>query len=125
MLRKITKIILIVVAVGLSVYDIVPYMNPQRGDTISEVIMFYGTRCLTLPLALGVLMGHFFVPVKDNAKQCPYILINLALIGILSDITINMVNNMRYLVIIYSYPIIWLLIGIPIGAMFWQQKRED
>jgi len=119
MLRKITKIILIVVALGLIVWDIVPFMNPERGDTISEVIMFYGLRCLTLPLVIGVLMGHFFVPVKEKAIQKPFILVTLAVISLIGDVILHVTNNEH----IYMYPIIWVLIGIPIGAMFWQQRR--
>lgn len=116
MLRKITKILLLVTAIVWIAYDIVPFLNPERGDTISEVICYYGSRYSTLPLVFGVLMGHFFCPVKEGAKQYPLALISIAVLAIIRDT-------------LFSYPvdvspILWLLLGIPLGAILWQQNRS-
>jgi len=119
MLRKITKIILVVMSLGLIIYDFIPFFNPERGDTISEVICYYGLRSLTFPLVFGVLCGHFFLPVKETPKQFPKLLIGIGLFSIMCDVLIHAASMEAML----QYPIIPLVIGIPIGGFLWQQRR--
>lgn len=117
---KTTKILLLVVSLGLIGYDFIPFLNPTRGDTISEVICYYGLRCLTLPFVLGTLMGHFFLPTKEKAKQYPEILLALLGLSVSMDITFHLLNQ-NYM---FTLPIIPLLLGVPIGGIFWQQNRS-
>ena len=55
-LRTITKTICIGVAVLLICYDVIPFLAPERGDTISEVIAKWGLKFFSLPFAFGVLL---------------------------------------------------------------------
>ena len=121
--RPVTKIILIVTAVFWAVYDVFPFLNPERGDTISEVILFYALRSLFLPYAFGVLCGHFFFP-RDGAKQRPIILVPLSLV-ILSYDVIAHSFNVSVMESLQTYPYVPLLIGIPIGAILWPQSKSD
>jgi hypothetical protein len=122
-LRTLTKIILIVVGVGLALYDVIPFMNPEKGDTISEVIAYYALRSLFLPMLFGVLAGHFFVP-RDGADQKPLVLVGIAL-ALLAYDTIAAVYNVPFMQMSQTHPICPFLIGIPVGALLWPQGRED
>lgn len=53
--------ILIAVAVVLIGWDIYVAINDERGDTISEILLWVGEHPI-LPFAFGVLMGHLFWP---------------------------------------------------------------
>jgi len=119
MLRKITKALLLITAITWIVWDFVPFFDPTPGDTISEVICYYALRCITLPFVFGVLVGHFFMPVSENAEQYPKSLITLLVLTIGIDILIYKINMIG----VFHYPIIWVLTGIGVGAALWQQRR--
>jgi len=121
--RKITKILLVVVAVTLIVYDFFPFFNPDRGDTISEVILYYSLHLFSLPLAFGVLCGHFFFP-RDGVKPKPYVTLPIAAMSITIDVLTH-TYNVEILEKAQTYPFIWFLVGIPVGALFWTQSKED
>jgi len=122
-LRTVTKIIMVVVGVGLAAYDFIPFLNPERGDTISEVMLYYALRSFTLPLACGVLSGHFFFP-RDNGSQYPKALISIGIVGVVTDV-ITHVFDIAPLLSAQHMPGIPFLIGIPIGAFLWSQSKSD
>lgn len=62
MTRQTTIVILVVVTVGLIVWDIYAGTNRERRDTISVVILGYAKRWTIIPFALGVVMGHLLWP---------------------------------------------------------------
>lgn len=64
MSRKITIGIILGVTAILIGWDIFVAVNPPQGDTISEIIQEFATKHPVIPFAFGVLMGHFFWPVK-------------------------------------------------------------
>lgn len=121
--RKVTKIILVVAAMGLILYDFIPFLDPTRGDTISEVIMYYALRLFTLPFGFGVLCGHFFWPWDDHYPQ-PKILIPVAVLLLVLDVAAH-TCSIGFLLTVQSYPIIWFVSGVPFGHCFWPQQRED
>jgi hypothetical protein len=89
--RKVTKILLVTVAVVLIVYDFFPFFAKERGDTISEVILYYALRCFSLPYTFGVLAGHFFLP-RDGYCPQPRILLPLAALVIGIDVLSYVLN---------------------------------
>ena len=111
-LEAISKILVIVTGIIWAVYDILPFMTKKRGDTISEVIAVWGSKFLTLPLAFGTLMGHFFW-VNPGAVPSPTVLASLLLSSIAYDIINARTSETKIPAIIP------LLIGIPIGHYFW------
>jgi len=117
---KTTKILLLVVSIGLIGYDFVPFLSPERGDTISEVICYYGLRSISLPMVFGVLMGHFFMPVLEGAKQYPKALITIAIAAVSADVS-SYTWGFEF---IHTYPVLWFMLGLPIGALLWQQNRS-
>ena len=123
MVKRITGIILIVTAAVWAAWDVVPFYTPARGDTISEMILYYALRLFSLPLTFGVLCGHFFFP-RDGAKQHPKILIPLGLVVIACDVVAH-VCNVGALQFAQSYPAIPFIIGVPVGLLLWPQSKSD
>lgn len=121
--RPITKILLITTAVVWAVYDVFPFLNPDRGDTISEVILYYALRSLFIPYAFGVLSGHFFFP-RDGACQKPRILVPLSLAVLSYDVAAH-VFDVPCMLCSQSYPYVPFLVGIPLGTLLWPQSRSD
>lgn len=122
-LETVTKIILIVVGVFLIAYDFVPFHNPERGDTISEVLLLWSLHCFTLPYGIGLLCGHFFLP-KDGCRPKPGVLLSVGGLVILLD-AITWGFDVRVLMTLQSYPFIAFVVGIPVGSIFWTQSRSD
>lgn len=58
--RHITIVILWIVAIGLTLWDLYAFRTPVRGDTISEVIRERSAEWLIIPFAAGMLCGHLF-----------------------------------------------------------------
>jgi hypothetical protein len=121
--RPVTKILLVTTALVWAVYDVFPFLNPERGDTISEVILYYALRSLFIPYAFGVLCGHFFFP-RDGAKQKPKILIPLSLFVLMYDVIAH-VFDVSFMIGSQSYPYVPFLVGIPLGTLLWPQSRSD
>lgn len=121
--RKITKILLIVMSLTLIIYDFFPFYTPVRGDTISEVVLYYSLRLFTIPFAFGTLSGHFFFP-RNNTKPSPKVLLPVGFFVIILD-TLTHVLSIEFLEKAQTYPFIWFLIGIPFGVIFWPQTKED
>lgn len=123
-LRTITKIICISVAIFLIGYDIIPFLNPGRGDTISEVIASWGLKFFTLPFVFGALCGHFFL-LRDNANPPnPYVLLPLIIIVVALD-AVGSIWNINVLMFIKQHPFIPLFVGIPAGSWLWPQSKSD
>lgn len=124
--RRITKWLLVIIAAVLIIYDIFPFIDQTRRDTISEVILEYGLHLFTLPFAFGVLVGHFFWPWEGHYPK-PKILFPLAALSIGLDIIAHCTDGIASNVLQYAqtYPIIVCLIGIPLGHFFWPQQKSD
>lgn len=121
--RPVTIGILIATAVIWALYDVIPFLDPARGDTISEVILYYALRSLFIPYAFGVLCGHFFFP-RDGAEQHPRILVPLSLAVLIYDVVAH-VFNVPVMLSLQAYPFVPFLVGIPIGTWLWPQSRSD
>ena len=51
----------VLVAVGGSLYDIIPATNAVSGDTLSEVARYAGVRFPVVPYSVSLLVGHFWM----------------------------------------------------------------
>lgn len=122
-LRHVTMLIIVLVALFLAFYDVIPFKDPGRGDTISEIILFWALRCFSLPYTFGVLAGHFFIP-RDGGKPRPIVLITLLALIIVLDV-VTRVCNIGQLLDAQKIPFIAFAVGVPIGPLFWPQQRKD
>ena len=122
-LRTITKTICIGVAVLLICYDVIPFLAPERGDTISEVIAKWGLKFFSLPFAFGVLVGHFFF-LRDGTAPQPRVLLPLAAVMIALDAASSL-WGVPVLGWLKLHPAVMLLAGIPVGLWFWPQTKSD
>lgn len=62
--RKATVWIIIGVVVALILWDIFVAVEPEDGDTISEVVLGWARRSPAIPFAVGFLCGHLFWPQR-------------------------------------------------------------
>lgn len=122
-LETITKLVMVIVGIGLIAYDVIPFLNPKRGDTISEVLLYYSLRSVTIPFACGVLSGHFFFP-RDGGTQYPKFLFSLAFVLILADCMAHWFG-VSWFLRLQETPGAPFLIGIPVGAFMWTQSKSD
>lgn len=118
-----TKILLVVVGLGLVLYDFLPFLDPARHDTISEVVAEYSLRLFTLPMVFGALMGHFFF-LRDGTRPKPYITLPVLALFIAADVA-TYLTGLQALEWARSYPAAWFIVGIPLGALFWPQTKSD
>ncbi len=58
--------VLAVVALVLIAWDVYAYLTPEPDDTISEVLASASAHPI-IPVAFGVLIGHWFWPQKVGA----------------------------------------------------------
>lgn len=70
--KRVTMWVVFVVAAILLSWDLYVWLTPPDEDTISEVIARWSEEWTVIPFTFGVLMGHFFWPVKRAWKEaCP------------------------------------------------------
>lgn len=62
--RKATVWIIIGTVVALILWDIFVAVEPEDGDTISEVVLGWARRSPAIPFAVGFLCGHLFWPQR-------------------------------------------------------------
>ena len=127
--RLATIIALLVIIGGLIIYDIFLAANKVDGDTISEITAHYAKRSVFLPIALGVLIGHFLWPSLWLAPGW----LTLLVIGTFGSLTLGfdiyeavrggLANlTVQTIPLIRQYPIIIFSIGVFIGRFFWPQS---
>ena len=123
---KMTKYAMFIILALIVGYDVVVAYNPWRGDTISEVTLGAALRSLTIPAAWGIITGHLFWP----GKKRPPVWSVLTFFGIVLsfciplDILVWKGLRWQWLMFIHAYPIMTVLVFIPLGRVFWQQARQ-
>jgi len=60
-ITKLTKLFIVGITLFIIAYDVFAYLY-GHDSTISQVIYSWSIKFPLLPLAVGVLMGHFFWP---------------------------------------------------------------
>ena len=118
----VTWIIILITVIQLIVWDIFVATNKYAGDTISEIIQSYAFKYTFVPLAFGILAGHFFWPGESIFPwwQKIIILVFLGSSTILVDVYQPCMFN-SILKLLHTYPIILFLISIPLGRIIWPQ----
>lgn len=123
-----TRILLIVLAVGLIVYDIVVATNRQTGDTISEVIQYWSMCHPIFAYAYGILGGHFFWPGPSLLTahitnwQALAITLGTGVVIALLDL-IHLKTGWWVVDFMEKWPITVMLLAVPIGHICWAQAR--
>lgn len=69
MTRTITISVIVATTIIITAYDILVYIEPTRGDTISEVLLWYAYNHPVIPWMWGGLAGHLFWPMKTYGRR--------------------------------------------------------
>lgn len=114
--KRVTVGLLIAVIAALIGWDIYVASNGVRGDTISEITLAFSRKVITLPLALGVVVGHLLWPTTKPRPgwMSASILVAVGVIGIVVDV----VGHSQVM------PALPFAIGALIGHFGWGQREE-
>ena len=114
--KRVTVGLLIAVTAGLIGWDIYVAANEPRGDTISEIILATSRIYSSLPVALGVVVGHLLWPSPRPAKPWTTVSILSAVAAIV--IMLDVVGHPSVM------PAIPFAIGALIGHFGWGQRES-
>jgi hypothetical protein len=64
-MRRVTTWLLGAAIGGLAIYDLVPFIRKDSGDTVSEVLRDVSRSHPILAFALGAVVGHALWPIKE------------------------------------------------------------
>jgi hypothetical protein len=110
-----TKIFMLSIGVIIVIVDSILALNGIKGDTISEVALFYGIKSGFVPGGLGYVLGHLFWPRKYKVPFVASIFFAIAYASLA-----HLLQSHFHIV-----PIIWVVIGIVIGSLLWPQERKQ
>lgn len=123
-----TIVALLSIVAGLIFYDICLAANKVSGDTISEITAHYAKRSLFLPIALGILIGHFLWPSSWVVSGWITLSSLLVLGGTALGLDLYEVfrggiydYTMRTIPFLRQFPILIFTIGVFIGRLIWPQ----
>lgn len=126
--RIITIIALLAIIGGLAFYDVYLASNKTTGDTISEITAHYAKRSLFLPIALGVLIGHFLWPSTLLVSGWITLFSLIVVGGVALGFDLYEVFKggfydftMRTIPFLRQFPIIIFTAGVFIGRFIWPQ----
>jgi hypothetical protein len=66
--KKITVGVWAATAVALIGYDLIAYVEPTDGDTLSEVVQDSAFNWAAIPFGLGAMLGHWLWPTSKERK---------------------------------------------------------
>lgn len=114
--RHVTKLLILLTALVLLIWDVIAVLNREPNDTISAVIAGWSWKWQSVPFGAGVLVGHLFWPSRSKRSSCEVraeaialTVVSVAVIGI--DVWIIGV----------VVPLIPLIAGILAGRLLWSQ----
>lgn len=94
--------------------DIVLALDGRPGNTYSERIVELGSRMIVVPLAIGIIAGHWCLPSTLPRVQGGLgILIAICVLTALLDWRTGHALSRQV------QPIVWLLAGLPMGSLLW------
>lgn len=113
--KRVTVALLIAATAALIGWDIYVASNGVRGDTISEIILATSRQIWTLPLALGIVVGHLMWPTTTprSGWASASILMAVGAIGIMLDV----IGHPQVM------PAVPFAIGALIGHFGWGQRE--
>lgn len=123
-LRRPTIAIIILSSIALAAYDVLPLLTEVEGDTISEVLRDWAPRHPFVPLALCVLIGHWFIhiPGWTRPKHGPKALALLGVLVLAGSLIASSVGLSIWIPAVVTGPI-----GLALGATLWslEAPRQD
>lgn len=123
---KLTKIILVSLAVFLIGYDIYIYFTQPPESLISVVVKSWSFSCPFVALMIGILGGHFFFPSKNPKSNWKSFFVMVVIVVVISatGLVINKIGITAMWARIAFFPGTMFLLGIPLGIIFWQQQDD-
>lgn len=117
----ITLVLLAMMTCILIFWDIIVAVNDVDGDTISEIFHFTAMKYSLLPMAWGVLGGHFFAPKKEKVYR--YMRLFGLLLVTLSTIAYDIAQFRGH--IGPMNPMAVFMVSIFIGSVLWPQTAKE
>lgn len=116
--KKITQALIVATVVVWIAWDIYAAANSVPGDTESEMIRLFANRHPFLPLAMGVLMAHFFWNVRASSFRLSRLAtyVGLPLVGIVGA-GLDAAGFLPWV-----HPLAPFVIGIFLGRLLWPQR---
>lgn len=121
MTPTVTIILMVLCAAALIAWDIyVAFFNdiPNWADTESGILRRAGRSFVGLPIAWGALGGHFWGPSHHLVPWWGPLL----LAGATAVLALTHFILRRFLKIPAWSALVYLILGIPMGAIFWAQR---
>lgn len=115
--RKITIFLIFAVFTLAVGWDVIVYTNKTPGDEISPIMAGWSWRHPWIPFAWGVLTGHLFWPRKMRKLWRNRMNLTILVFGLLF-LVVDLLNWIPPVV-----PIIPVIIGVPLGFVFWAQPK--
>lgn len=118
MTRAISIALVITTTVVLGIWAIIVGANDVANDEISVVILEAASRFKSIPLAFGILMGHWLWPAKaiTIGKWRYFVLVGLVVATIATDIFLS------YFTV---FPLVPFVTGVALGHWLWPQKVRE
>lgn len=117
MWQTVSIVLMLTTFVGLSIYDVyVVFFNKEKGDDLSGIIRRASRRAVTIPFAMGALMGHWFWP---GTQYMPLLLGLAALTCIATSFGLLSAFVLYKLRLPDAMLILWVLLGIVAGHFLW------
>jgi len=120
MYKKITIILILIVAAVLIGWDLVVATNETPGDTISAIIYETAKSFLAIPLAFGAIMGHFFCPIQTERtwKEIWIPMITIEISCLIWDL-------FRQLELSNIWITLAFVVGIVMGHYLWPNRGKE
>lgn len=108
----------------LAAWNIYAVLNSTKGDTISEIVLLTSTSHPLVPLAIGVVCGHWFVPGQQffTAPQQIAILSAIAVLTIVLSL-VHLHIGLPGGEFLRKNLVIFLVVGLLIGGVVWPMSR--
>ena len=111
-MKTATKWVVIGAAVFLVAWTVIASPN-----TVSRQILEWSQLVLTVPYALGALIGHWLMPWDKSSLS-----VRTKLLGVLVLITGAVVVGFIQIPVLLRWPVLVHLGAIPLGCAFWPQR---
>jgi hypothetical protein len=120
MYQTISAILIAIVTVGLSAYDLLPALNETPGDTISAVIRSWAKEWAVVPYIWGVLGGHFFLGYPQAITD-PTGDLYITMFSIWSMFLASLVMRSYGTEVSVWIRLLVMAVGVLMGSFFWSQ----
>lgn len=120
MYATLTPILIIVVTLSMTIYNIFPVLSPEDGDTISAILHEWSREWVVLSYLWGLLGGHWFLGYY-RALTTPQGDLVLTLFSLWAVFVANVVLRAYEVETPTWGHVVALVVGVIIGHFFWSQ----